>query len=342
MCTLLLIFLCAPCAALEEYEEQINQSQTLLLEGKYDEALALINKAEKTAPPMWQTYLIRARIHRKLKNFDQADADFVRASQTGYGHRRSVCWQELSWVHQRNGRSKEALAAADRGVELGKNDWFAYQARAAVRRHVNDFSGAISDYTKQLSLKPGKAEVYHRRGLSHQEQGDYSRALRDFLTCRALEPKHYDVFSHIAYAALVEGKLELCDQAARAELEYDSEFLEGNKDQSQRPEALRRAAYVSSYLGDDENAERLARELLTIDPDRWYYKSCLAYVLVGAGQYKEAIILADEVLEKVPNNATTLYTRAQAQEQLGDTVAAAADRLKAAEAKPNVKLVWRH
>ena len=71
-----------------------------------------------------------------------------------------------------------------------------YKIKQNAKYNINDFKGAIADYTKAISLDPNNAEVYLWRGYAKIEIKDKIGACKDFSKAGELELKEaYDAIN---------------------------------------------------------------------------------------------------------------------------------------------------
>ena len=61
----------------------------------------------------------------------------------------------------------EAQANITRAIELAPDFAHAYYNRGVIRAELNDFQGAIEDFSQAISLKPEFPDAYYNRGLTH-------------------------------------------------------------------------------------------------------------------------------------------------------------------------------
>ena len=60
-----------------------------------------------------------------------------------------------------------------------ENDYSNYLFRGFARKSLNDYQGAIDDYTKAISLQPDYDSVYLFRASARESQEDYQGAIKD-------------------------------------------------------------------------------------------------------------------------------------------------------------------
>ena len=77
------------------------------------------------------------------------------------------------------GNYPEAIAYYSAALDQFENDT-SYYHRGNARIKLNDFQGAIDDYTKAISLNPQHASFYKNRASAKNELGDYQGAIPDF------------------------------------------------------------------------------------------------------------------------------------------------------------------
>ena len=84
-----------------------------------------------------------------------------------------------------------------------ENNWF---ESARAKYNINDYQGAIADYTKAISLKPDDADAYEFRGLAKGQLNDFQGAIADFTKAISLQPDNADAYFNRAVAYLKVGQ----------------------------------------------------------------------------------------------------------------------------------------
>ena len=70
---------------------------------------------------------------------------------------------------------------ADEFVELAKQ-----------KLEVEDYQGAISDFTKAIEINPMNDKAYNNRGNAKSNLKDYSGAIVDYSKAIEINPRHVD------------------------------------------------------------------------------------------------------------------------------------------------------
>lgn len=88
----------------------------------------------------------------------------------------------IFWVYQKKLVSfEEAREVFDDLIENQPNQPGGYRGRASLKRELGDYTGALADQNKVISLsKPVLPFDFYIRGLIHQQMGTFDKALEDF------------------------------------------------------------------------------------------------------------------------------------------------------------------
>ena len=86
------------------------------------------------------------------------------------------------------------------GIELNPKYIKAYINRGAARSAVDDFLGAIADYSRALELNPNDPYAFYLRAYNKSRMGDYFAAIKDYTIAIGLNPVFAEVFFNRALA----------------------------------------------------------------------------------------------------------------------------------------------
>ncbi|MFO8063756.1 MAG: tetratricopeptide repeat protein [Spirochaetota bacterium] len=139
--------------------------------------------------------------------------------------------QLLNALHAHNRRDFER--AVELYTEILKTEDKAHlQAIVSIHRGMayfalSDYSRAIEDFSRTLSLDDDNWKAYYYRGMVHRLQGDYRRALSDLNRCLELEVGEFDsLFARAqVYFDIGDYQKALSDCDAALEAEPDSAEL---------------------------------------------------------------------------------------------------------------------
>jgi tetratricopeptide (TPR) repeat protein len=96
-------------------------------------------------------------------------------------------YQQRALAYVADGKQNEALADAEKAVELLPDDCESYRVRGTAYLDSQRYDLAIADFTRYITeeditgVDPGRvAEVYHLRGTAYAGSGEQKRAVSDF------------------------------------------------------------------------------------------------------------------------------------------------------------------
>ena len=79
-----------------------------------------------------------------------------------------------------------AIEDYSKAIELDPDDADAYYNRGVAKKKLKDYYGAINDYSKAIELKPDYADAYVNRGISKEDLGDLNGACADWKKAASL------------------------------------------------------------------------------------------------------------------------------------------------------------
>ncbi len=71
--------------------------------------------------------------------------------------------------------------------------------------YLQNYDGAIQDYSAVLGLEPNDAEAYYNRGVNYGAKGDYGRAIGDYDAALRLKSDHAAALGNRGYAHFFHG-----------------------------------------------------------------------------------------------------------------------------------------
>jgi len=81
---------------------------------------------------------------------------------------------------EREGKYSEAIALLNKAIEKDPNNVYALINRGVDRSILEDYAGAVQDYTEVLEIDPDNALAFLNRGKNKKRLEDYEGAIEDF------------------------------------------------------------------------------------------------------------------------------------------------------------------
>lgn len=161
-----------------EEEALMKETDALVQQAKYAEAIAIVDKAVLQHPKYVALLSYRAAIHKLAGQLDAAVEDAQAALRLDPGH--AVAYFALCAVRTRQSRDEEAASDCGRAVELdpANADVYAFHAGALVR--LNRLAEAMTVVNEAIRRAPDSAAMsYYIRATLHLGNRQHDQALSD-------------------------------------------------------------------------------------------------------------------------------------------------------------------
>lgn len=353
-------------------EAHILKGNVLLLQDQYERALFELNRAVALNPQRVETYLSFARFYFNAKDAVKAEETYKRALTIN--EQSSLAHREYGKFLAQFNRLDEAEAQFRRAVEVDPKDRdalfilasfylvhqqtekaeAAYKALADLDPDNPDNRAPLADFYSTVGRYDDAVRVYQEI-VDHSP--DYTRAryrLAEVMLMRgdaAGAQSQVDQVlkknSHDMEALLLRGRI--LTQSGRAK-DAVEDFKAVLKQQPNHRAGLYYMAEAQFRLGQIEQARTFSSDLERYYPDYLPAKLMQAQISLSAGDPKNALRSANELVERlskaVPDRETSprmlaelrskaLVARGTARLQLGDTAAARQDFQAAQQSAPN-------
>jgi tetratricopeptide (TPR) repeat protein len=118
------------------------------------------------------------------------------------------------------GKFKEAIRSLDRSLSEGDRDnAYIFQLRGLARAKLDDYPGAVSDYTQALALRPDDSKTHAYRGWVYLVEEALRPALHDFEAAIRLDANNGDAYNGRGYIRVrlgeVTGAVQDAEEALR-------------------------------------------------------------------------------------------------------------------------------
>lgn len=99
---------------------------------------------------------------------------------TGCDFKSSEYYHKEANILEQEGKFKEAILLLDKAIEKKPNNIKAILDRAVDKSTINDYKGAINDYSKVIELDPDNGLALLNRGKNKKRLRNYKGAIDDF------------------------------------------------------------------------------------------------------------------------------------------------------------------
>jgi len=321
-----------------QLEKILANSQSLVAQGKYDEAIAELGRKggailrESVGQMMLGSILsLSGRTEKALAAFDvavrlapkSAQAHFNRGfafKQLGRPAEAAVAYEtalridpklvearhNLAVVLNEIGRLDDALAAADAAIRLKPAAAEAHYNRGIVLAGLGRHEEALAAHDQSLKHRPAYPEAQIARGSSLRNLNRLEEAAEAFAAALALDPKRIDALVAKALVLREAGRLEEAFAAIEQALRQSPENLEARFAQASILEALERKDEALAIYG----------ALIERDPHSVLPRVNQGNILRSLDRFEEALAAFDEVLSRAPDMLAVQLNRAMALTEL--------------------------
>lgn len=218
----------------------------------------------------------------------------------------------------------DTVAAVDALLDDGPDFAQGWALRGDALRAQGQFEGAVTSYTRALTLNPGDYDAMIGVGFVHIATANFPAAVETFNHAAPLKPERAHAYLGRAQAARGLGNLP----AALYDLELALKFEPDNSDAlSLRAGILRDLNRRAEALGDIERA-------LRVQSANWNFHNNRGVLLDELGRSDEALLAFERSLELNPNNPDAFQNIGTALLALGRGGEAIAKYDRALAAKP--------
>jgi tetratricopeptide (TPR) repeat protein len=220
---------------------------------------------------------------------------------------------------------EQAVADANRAIQLDQHSAPAYTIRANSFLLVNKFDSAIEDYSKAIELDPKDAHAWLNRGNAYFAKEDIEKAISDFDTALQIVPGLPAAVMARAKAHNVRGRM---DQAIA---DYDQAIAFNPED----TQLLYSRASAYDAIGDYSRAIAEYNKVIDLNPkdSQAFYNRGKAYHMLG--KLDQAVLDYEQAILTNPRSAIAYRNRANALIRLNRLMEAKSDCREAEHLEPN-------
>ncbi|MHC0062137.1 tetratricopeptide repeat protein [Nostoc sp. UIC 10890] len=314
--------------------ELSKQGNTLFDLQRYQDALAVYEKAVNIRPNHAQAWNGQGKTLYKLKKYKESLAAYDRAIQIRPDYFEA--WSGRGFVLGSLQRYQEAIASFDKALQLNNNNSEIWNAKGEAFSNLNQYDQAIQSYEKAIELKPDNYQAWYKKGLALQNSKRYEEAIAAYQKVVELKPDYeeawYNRGNSLVNLRRYQDAFTAYDKAVQYKSNYYQSWLSrGNVllNLQRYPEAIESFNQVIKYsprnyqawynLGWSlhqnqryEEAIKSYNKAATIkqnDYQLWYNLGNSQYILQ---KYEDAIASYNKAVRYKPDHSESWYSRGNA------------------------------
>lgn len=283
----------------EEAHNLLARARQRAAKGHLTTALADLNAALTHAPQCASLYLNRAAIQRRTGQVEEALTDLNRALQLDSS--RVAAYIARGDLLTGSGRYEEAWADFNQALTLNPDSAEAYGLRGNLFTVMGRIDDALTDLYRAIERHPHNPHFWLGRGLARIADNNLVGAMGDLDEAIHLDPQLVDAHYYRAKVGLLrqdDPPFVIADYTRALELKPDHAFAPVMRAQLAR--------LNSPYPGELNPLDTNQRILL--EQSRRY---------LAAGDFKQALRAADNLVRLAPKNAAIVTYRADVRRQSG-------------------------
>lgn len=281
-----------------------------------DQAVLKYSLAAAFMPLNPEAYLRRGRAYSQLKQWRQAADDLGLALALNPGINDTNVWFELGYACSAAGRSKPAIAAYSRSLELNPQESAAWNNRGLLHEQLGELGKAVADFSKAIELNAKYDIAWNNRARVHAQLARWAKVVEDCSRFLELVPGPRQANAYYrragAYAQLTRYREAVADYQKALELVPASSLLNNDL-------AWLLANCPDAKLRDPARATQLAQQAIGLAEQVGNVWNTLGVAHYRAGNWKAAVETLDRSMTfRKGGDAFDFFFLAMAHWQLGD------------------------
>jgi len=308
--------------------ELYNQGNTLIQLQRYEEALAIYEKAGDIKPNYPQAWYGQGKALFQLKKYQEALIVYDKAIQIKPNYLEA--WTNRGFVLVSLKRYPEALATFDKALQLKNDDPKVWQVKGDIFIKINQYNNAVKAYQQAVNLQPNNSELWYKKGLAFQNLKQYEEAITAYKKTIELKPDHELAWYNLGNCSVNLNRYEYALQAYDQAVQYNQNNSAARLSKSNVLMTLRRyPEAIDSFA-----------QIIKSHPQQyqaWYNRG---WALHQVKRYPEAIESYKKAIALKRNDYLLWYNLGNTQYNLQKYPEAIASYNKAIRYKPNHYESW--
>lgn len=308
-------------------EDAMSLSHIYMLEKKYNEALKVLDQAEKQFNEKHVIYFYKARVYSEQQDFTKARTYFLKAKKHNSKYLPNI--KALGYLEEYEGNYDQAYKYYERALKIDSDDDLMRLHLAELYLNKQKYKQSKKHFIK-LHEKDNKNATYlSKLSINHYYLNEYNQS-KLYLNQLLKNHPQYDVAYY--YLGLLQEKTREYDQALTSfskVKEKNEYYVDANlvlsqilfdQDKKQKAEehllAVNKKIYSDRFIralgrfyvseGEIDKAEKILKKYLSKENENVQYLFSYAQVLEEQKKFKEMEKVLYSVIEKNPDHARAL------------------------------------
>lgn len=243
----------------------VKQGNALFFEGRFQEAIAVYDKALQLKDDYYQAWSNRGSALFNLHRHEEALASYNKALKIEPNYLEA--WNNRGNVLSGLRRHEEALASYNKAIDLKPDRPESWHHRAQALMELSRCEEAIHSYNRALELKPDYAEAWNQRGKTLEKLHRYEEAVKSYEKAVQFKPDDPEIWNNRGNAMTSLSRypeaISCYDKAVQLKPDYYQAW------------SNRGSAFAKWNRHEDAIASyHAALKLKPDSPDVWYNKAC--------------------------------------------------------------------
>lgn len=310
------------------YKHLIIKARHELSEGRFTDAMLMLNRAIENQPDNYEAYFLRGVAKYNLDDLGGARGDFDKTLLLHplYIHAlqfRGICNQRLN-------NQKDALDDFAQVIKIDPYNAEIYAARAVTYLQMARYEDALNDNDMALSIKPNLVMAYINRGVAKSYLDRYEEALKDIDKALQLDVFNPDIYFK---RAMVNARAD-SSNAALVDLNEALKLDDAN------PLYYYNRATTYLHIGDTVSAMSDYEKVNELDKRNalTYFNRGILYAIKK--DYRNALQMFEYVTQINPKNIYGYFNRSMVYCELKRWADAETDLNKVIQLKPDFVGAW--
>jgi len=164
--------------------------------GDYDKAISIFTEGINDHPKNTDGYLSRGLVWIKIEKYDAAIEDFNKALEIEPQLSKAFLYRGIAY--EGGGNLTQAIKDFTMSLERNPFEIEAFIERGLALIKIENLDMGIVDFTSALKLKPQNFQIYHYRGRARFYNKEYSQAVGDYEKLISLSKKPAKIIKEFA------------------------------------------------------------------------------------------------------------------------------------------------